>query len=122
MGKTANMQYELNTNVFTFLKFYQIYTKQAVVSPKLHNLNSLTLLLPVSTDGLRISKLQDVMNISPTYVKESLNFNIKHVTLIVFLVSQQSSMKNCSSVEAWVSYFPYSLSSRMTLSSLISYS
>lgn len=93
-----------------------------MVSPKLHNLNSLTLLLPVSTDGLRISKLQDVMNISPTYVKESLNFNIKHVTLIVFLVSQQSSMKNCSSVEAWVSYFPYSLSSRMTLSSLISYS
>lgn len=93
-----------------------------MVSPKLHNLNSLTLLLPVSTDGLRISKLQDVMNISPTYVKESLNFNIKHVTLIVFLVSQQSSMKNCSSVKAWVSYFPYSLSSRMTLSSLISYS
>lgn len=55
-----------------------------MVSPKLHNLNYLTLLLPVSTDGICVSKLQDVKNISPTYVKESLNFSIKHMTLIVF--------------------------------------
>lgn len=60
--------------MFSLLKIFSKFIPSRLISLKLYNLNSLTLLLPASPGGICISTQQNVKKISPTHVKECLYF------------------------------------------------